>query len=302
MAQASKQQRKTVLITGCSDGGLGAALAIAYHNTGYRVFATARTPSKMAALKASGIETLSLDVLSESSLSACVSEVQKLTGGSLNVLLNNAGAGYNMPISDISLPEAKRLFDLNVWSCIATVQAFLPLLLRAKDGAMVVNQTSVASVVGLPFQSTYNASKAALAMYSECLRLEMQPFNIKVVDLRTGGVKTNFFENVKAAGNATLPANSIYAVARDAIEKLFRGETLESQFVDKDVWARQVVKDLTKAKPPYQIWRGGSALLCWVSTFLPVGFLDSKVREITSLGVVTQRIKEVGNDSIASRM
>ena len=93
MAAASKQERKTVLITGCSDGGLGAALATAYHKAGYRVFATARTPSKMVTLKASGIETLSLDVLSESSLSACVSEVQKLTGGSLNVLLNNAGAG-----------------------------------------------------------------------------------------------------------------------------------------------------------------------------------------------------------------
>lgn len=292
MAAASKQERKTVLITGCSDGGLGAALATAYHNAGYRVFATARSPSKMFTLKASGIETLSLDVLSESSLSACVSEVQKLTGGSLNVLLNNAGAGYNMPISDLSLLEAKRLFDLNVWSAIATIQAFLPLLLRARDGAMVVNQTSVGAVTGLPFQSTYNASKAALAMFSECFRLEMQPFNIKVVDLRTGGVKSNFFDNVKAAGYSTLPANSIYGVARDTIEKVFRGESLEGQFVDKDIWARQVVADLTKAKPPYQVWRGGNALLCWVSTFLPVGMMDWKIREIFGLDIVIQKVKE----------
>ena len=292
MAAASKQERKTVLITGCSDGGLGAALATAYHKAGYRVFATARTPSKMVTLKASGIETLSLDVLSESSLSACVSEVQKLTGGSLNVLLNNAGAGYNMPISDLSLLEAKRLFDLNVWSAIATIQAFLPLLLRAGDGAMVVNQTSVGAVLGLPFQSTYNASKAALAMFSECFRLEMQPFNIKVVDLRTGGVKSNFFDNVKAAGYATLPANSIYAVARDTIERVFRGESLEGQFVDKDIWARQVVADLTKAKPPYQVWRGGNALLCWVSTFLPVGTLDWMIRDMFGLNIVIQKVKE----------
>jgi 1-acylglycerone phosphate reductase len=89
----------------------------------------------MADLKTAGIETLTLDVLSPESLSACVSEVQKLTGGTLDVLINNAGAGYNMPISDIQLSSAKQLFDLNVFSCIATIQAFLPLLLRANDGA-----------------------------------------------------------------------------------------------------------------------------------------------------------------------
>jgi 1-acylglycerone phosphate reductase len=289
---AISQASKTVLITGCSDGGLGAALATEYHKAGYRVFATARTPSKMAALKASGIETLTLDVLSESSLSACVSEVQKLTGGTLNVLLNNAGAGYNMPISDMSITEAKRLFDLNVWSYIATIQAFLPLLLKARDGAMVVNQTSVASVIGLPFQSTYNASKAALAMFSECFRIEMQPFNIKVVDLRTGGVKSRFFENVKAAGYTALPKDSIYAAAREQIEKVFRGESLESEFVDQETWARQVVKDLTKSKPPYQIWRGGSALLCWVATFLPVGSMDWKVRQLFGMGIVIEQVKK----------
>lgn len=142
---------KPVLITGPSDGGLGAALATAFLDSGFRVFATVRTPSKVAVLKASGVETFTLDVISESSLSACVSEVQKLTGVPLNVLLDNAGAAYNMPISDISIPNAKRLFDLNVWSYITTIQAFLPLLPQPKHGAMVVNQTSVASVVGLPF-------------------------------------------------------------------------------------------------------------------------------------------------------
>jgi len=75
------------------------------------VFATARNPAKMDDLKAVGIETLTLDVLSPESLSACVSEVQKLTGGTLNVLVNNAGTGYSMPISDIQLSSAKQLFS-----------------------------------------------------------------------------------------------------------------------------------------------------------------------------------------------
>jgi 1-acylglycerone phosphate reductase len=82
--------RRPVLITGCSDGGLG-ALALAFHKAGYRVLASARNPSKMASLKAAGIETLALDVLSEESVQACVAEVTNLTGGALYALVNNAG-------------------------------------------------------------------------------------------------------------------------------------------------------------------------------------------------------------------
>ena len=301
MPQLSKQQQKTVLITGSSDGGLGAALATAYFKAGYRVLATARNPSKMAALQAMGIETLMLDVLSEESISACVSEVMKLTGGTLNVLLNNAGAGYNMPISDISIPDAKKCFDLNVWSYISTIQAFMPLLKRANDGAMVVNQTSVGSMTGLPFQATYNASKAAMAMYSECLRLELQPFNIRVVDLKTAGVKSNFFANLT---DTKLPSNSIYAAAQDDVEKILSGEKLKSlkgTFVETEVWAKGVVKDLTKSKPPYQIWRGGSALLAWISTFLPVGLLDGEVKKMTGLDVVIRKINEAGVNGAVSK-
>src|ERR1700748_1171583 len=106
--------KRSVLITGCSDGGLGAALAIAFHEAGLHVYATARDPSKMKELSALGIETLTLDVLSDSSIAACVSQLT-----SLDILVNNAGAGYSMPVSDISITEAKKLFDLNVWSQIA---------------------------------------------------------------------------------------------------------------------------------------------------------------------------------------
>jgi len=114
---------RTVLITGCSDGGLGAALAIAFHNQGHRVFATARNPSKMSHVKELGIATLVLDVLSDESVEKCVAEVSKRTGGSLDVLVNNAGAGYNMPVvgtcphpgstMDVLLEKSTLVHDLN---------------------------------------------------------------------------------------------------------------------------------------------------------------------------------------------
>lgn len=95
---------RTILITGCSDGGLGAALATQFHKRGDRVLATARNPAKMASLTALGIETLKLDVLSDESIKACVEEVSALTGGKLNMLVNNAGAGYSMPIVRFTHP------------------------------------------------------------------------------------------------------------------------------------------------------------------------------------------------------
>ena len=83
---AMAKAKRSVLITGCSDGGTGAALAEAFHNAGYKVYATARSVKKMEGLTASGIEKLELDILSESSITACVSKLN-----SLDVLVNNAG-------------------------------------------------------------------------------------------------------------------------------------------------------------------------------------------------------------------
>ncbi|KAK9342489.1 hypothetical protein V1522DRAFT_425026 [Lipomyces starkeyi] len=130
--------KRTVLITGCSDGGMGAALAVAFHDAGLQVYATARNTAKMSHLASLGIKTLTLDVLSDSSIAECVG---KLT--SLDILVNNAGATYGMPVSDLSIAESKKLFDLNVWSYLAVTQAFLPLLLKSKG--MIVNHTSVVS-------------------------------------------------------------------------------------------------------------------------------------------------------------
>lgn len=307
MASASKQHdKKTVLITGCSDGGLGAALAIAYHNVGYRVFATARNPTRLAEMKAAGIETLALDVLSDASIAECVVAVTKLTGGTLNVLVNNAGAGYNMPVSDVALPDARKLFDLNLWSYVSTIQAFMPLLLRAsaKDGsAMIVNQTSVASVTGVPFAGVYSASKAALALLTESLRHEMAPFGVKVVDLKTGTVKSRIQDNMEARTEVALPPNSIYNIARESVEKVLHGGSLAEGALGTDVWAKAVVGDLVKPKPKYQIWRGSQAGLVWLSTFLPVGMLDFKVKEVTGLDVVIQKVKQAGGvEAVVAKM
>src|ERR1700712_4532074 len=118
---------RTVLITGCSDGGLGAALAIAFHKHGDHVFATARNPNKMASLESMGIETLQLDILSEESIKTAVEQVGR-TSNSLDILVNNAGQGYSTPLLDASISEISKLFELNTLSPLRVTQLFFPLL------------------------------------------------------------------------------------------------------------------------------------------------------------------------------
>jgi 1-acylglycerone phosphate reductase len=84
---------KTVLITGCSEGGIGDALAQVFHRKGLRVFATARNLSKIEHLKKMGLETLPLDVTDAASIKAVVESIKSITGGTLDILVNNSGAG-----------------------------------------------------------------------------------------------------------------------------------------------------------------------------------------------------------------
>jgi NAD(P)-dependent dehydrogenase (short-subunit alcohol dehydrogenase family) len=142
----------TVLITGCSDGGLGAALAEAFARRGFHVLATLRDPSKAAGLAScpGHIEVLPLDVTDTASIESCAAAVATKTGGRLDVLVNNAGSLFMMPLLDTDLAESKRLFDVNVWGMLAVTQAFAPMLVRSRG--VVLNIASIAGAVRMAWQ------------------------------------------------------------------------------------------------------------------------------------------------------
>lgn len=272
--------KRVALITGCSSGGLGAALAIALQNVGYRVIATARNTTKLEETTKAGIESLQLDVLSTESISKCVKSVEALTGR-LDLLVNNAGAGYSMPFVDVDLDELRHVFELNVYSLLTVTRAFLPLLLKSKD-ARVANNISIAAYLHLPVNGPYHASKAAANSMSETMRLELKPFGIKVVALMTGSVNTKFFENTASRNKDKvnpLPEDSIYRVVPGGLSMLNDPGSLMQKTSDMspETWAAQVASDLTRSSLPAQIWRGSNASIARIGCHLPLSLLDGGI-------------------------
>lgn len=143
-------KERSILITGCSADGLGAVLALTLAKQGHHVFATARDTSKIPSELSSlpNVSVLRLDVSSTESV-AEASRVVEDAGHGLDVLVNNAGFGYTMPILDIDIDKAQRLYEANVWGTVRTVQAFAGLLMKSKG--RVVNVSSVGAVVNTPW-------------------------------------------------------------------------------------------------------------------------------------------------------
>lgn len=312
-------KKLNILITGCSTGGMGAALALFFHQSGHKVYATARNTEKLSFLKSKGLKTLNLDISSASSISEAVglltSDLAPTEG--LDILVNNAAGSYSMPLADVNINKAKQLFDVNVWAQLAVTQAFLPLLLRSSEAGgsappsrgicasaafqpLIVNNTSVGSMFPIPFQGVYNASKAALAMLTATMRLELAAFGLRVIDLKTAGVQTNIRtnNNVNAEGDS-LPETSIYQVAQEAVGKALTQEEMGGAGVTADQWASDVGKLLLSSNPPAEIWKGESAGTARMATMLPQSLFEGMVKKMTKLDIVEEKVKasRLGNAS-----
>ncbi|KAL6918511.1 hypothetical protein FSST1_010006 [Fusarium sambucinum] len=214
----SNETKQSILITGCSQGSAGNALALEFASKGFRVFATARSLKTLENLTERGIETLTLDVTKPESIASLKAEVATRTGGSLDTLFNNAGALYEAPAIEADPARVRALFDTNVFGLMEVVTAFTPLLLASVapgKAPTIVNVASVLARLPSPFSSAYNATKAAVVAYSDTLRLEVQPLGIKVMTLHMGEVSTPLM----ATGNINFRAASIYRDVEAAVKQ-----------------------------------------------------------------------------------
>ena len=180
---------KVVLITGAS-AGMGREAAILLAKGGHRVYAGARRLDRMADLADHGVTPVELDVSKSDDNERVVNQVVEATGR-IDVLINNAGFGLYGPVEEIPLDDARYQFEVNLFGVAHLTQLVMPHM-RAQGSGRIVNISSVGGKVYSPFGSWYHATKHALEGWSDCLRLEAAPFNIQVVLVQPGLIRTDF--------------------------------------------------------------------------------------------------------------
>jgi short-subunit dehydrogenase len=208
---------KVVLVTGASSG-LGHAIAKALAAKNYRVFGAARTPQAGASDE---FTTLPLDVTQDESVAACVAEVIR-SAGRIDAVINNAGFGIAGAIEDTTAAEALSQFQTNFFGTHRVCRAVLPRL-RAQRSGQIINMSSLAGRIPLPFQGFYSATKFAIEAYTEALRMEVRAFGIGVSMIEPGDFATSFTANRRMTSES-IPASSYYESAVRAIAIMARDE------------------------------------------------------------------------------
>ncbi|KAE9364072.1 oxidoreductase [Stipitochalara longipes BDJ] len=277
---------RSVLITGCSQGGAGEALARVFHQNGFRVFATARSLDTIQHLKVDGIEILQLDVLEAQSIDNTAATISSITGGTLDILINNAGAGYIAPMLDVDFSKASKIFDLNVFAPFALVNSFIPLLIAGKG--TVVNIGSYADALPIPWQGIYNASKAALRSLTDNLRLELRPFNVNVVYIAAGGIRSKFLENL---GTVYVSKTSLYYPAREILEPIMNyedGETYRTQMPPTE-FAQEVYEAVLAGGSLHRVYAGTQTPL----SNIPAAERDEMLASATGIAAAAELIQRV---------
>ena len=176
---------KVVLITGGSSG-IGKSVGEYLQIKGFTVYGTSRNPKNYLD---SVFPIVALDVTKPETIATCIDEVLKLES-KIDVLINNAGAGITGPIEEIPDVEIKRNFETNLFGPINVIKAVLPTMRSQKSG-LIINVTSIAGYMGLPYRGVYSASKGALELITEAFRMELKEFHIQMTNVAPGDFATN---------------------------------------------------------------------------------------------------------------
>ncbi len=178
---------KIVLITGASSG-IGLAIAEYLAQKGYIVYGGSRSaPSNKL------FHTLELDVTSDESVQIGIKNIIE-TEGRIDVLINNAGIGSAGAVEKSSIEDIKKSFEVNTFGVVRLCQAVLPHMRKHGHG-VIINISTLGSAIGLPFRAFYSASKGAMSLITESLRLEVEGFGIQACTIHPGEVRTNIAQH-----------------------------------------------------------------------------------------------------------
>lgn len=258
--------KKTAVITGGSSG-IGLLLTSELVNKGYAVFELSRSGSH-----SKGVIHIATNVADENSVQSAFARIAAETDR-LDLLINNAGFGISGAVEYTQLDEAKRQFDVNFFGMVCSVQNALPLLKSAKG--RIVNISSVAAVLPLPFQTFYSAAKAAMNAYSLALANEVKRFGINVCCVMPGDINTGF----TAARSKNEAGDNTYngAIGR-SVSKM---EQDEKNGMEVIYVARRIARIATKKKSKLIITIGKKyRLFVVLAKFLPTPMVNKLIGAI----------------------
>lgn len=180
---------KVILITGASSG-IGKDTALSLIKDGHVVYGAARRLEMMQDITQAGGYAIKMDILKERNIDEVVNQIVK-EQNRIDVLINNAGYGLWGAVETISITEAKRQFDVNIFGLAYLTKKIIPLMRKQKSGK-IINISSMGGKVYTPFGAWYHATKYALEGWSDCLRMELKNFGIHVILIEPGVIKTEF--------------------------------------------------------------------------------------------------------------
>jgi len=206
---------RVALVTGAS-AGIGKAIVRRLLKDGWTVYGAARRTGQMADIRQEGARVLEMDVTDDASMLAGV-QAMLAAEGRIDALVNNAGYGSYGAVEDVPIDEARRQFEVNVFGVARLTQLVLPPMRKARSGT-IVNITSMGGRIWMPIGGWYHATKHALEVLSDALRVETRPFGINVVVVQPGAIQSEWAgiaaDNLEKTGKGSVYQDSIGPMAR----------------------------------------------------------------------------------------
>lgn len=269
-----KNEKPVVLISGCSSG-IGRALALEFSRKNFHVAASARKIDSIQDMKSDNIGIYTLDVTDGKSINSCVKKVIKECGR-IDILVNNAGYGLMGPVVELSQNDIRDQYETNLFGLLALSQTVIPFMQSAGSGK-IANISSVSGILTTPFSGAYCSSKAALNSISDAMRMELAPFNIQVITVQPGGVKSNFGNRASGPLKKYHTPESKYNFVADFIDK--RGMDSQEGATDVNEFASIVVKKIMMRKPPAIVRSGKLTIKMPILKLLPYSILDTILKK-----------------------
>jgi len=257
-----------ILVTGASSG-IGLAIANYLSKRGYIVYGGSRSAAPSETFHA-----VKLDVTDESSVSKVVNDIVGREGR-IDVLVNNAGVGSAGAVEKTPIEDIRKSFEVNFFGVVRMTQAVLPHM-RQQHFGRIINLSTLGSMIGLPYRAFYSASKGAMDLMTESLRLETERFGIKACTVHPGEVKTNI------AAHRVISTTADDETYGKVIKKAF--QSLDSSVEhgkDPNMFGPLVEKIITtkKVKRNYYVGSFNEILGISLKKFLPYHLYEAILRK-----------------------